>query len=175
MAHTLNFDISHSRIGFSVKHMMFAKVKGAFTDWSGEFTYNPENPAESKTSVTIKAASVDTSNEQRDGHLRSSDFFDAEAYPNLTFSSTSFERKGGDLVITGDLTIRDVTKSVTIKAEETGTGIDPWGNKRIGFVGATTINRKDFGLTWNQALEAGGVLVGEDITIDIEVQTIVAA
>lgn len=174
MAHTLNFDNSHSRIGFTVKHMMFAKVKGSFQEWSGDFTYDPQNPEASKVNVTIQAASIETGNGDRDGHLKSGDFFDVEKFPTLNFKSTKFQKQGNALTIEGELTIRDVTKPVTITAEETGTGVDPWGNKRIGFSGSTSINRKDFGLTWNQALEAGGVLVGENVDIDIEVQTVVA-
>lgn len=175
MAHTLNFDNSHSRIGFSVKHMMFAKVRGSFQEWSGTFKYDPENPEASSVAVTIQAASIETGNGDRDNHLRSADFFDVEKFPTINFQSKKFTKSGSALSIEGTLTIRDASHDVVIAAEETGTGTDPWGNKRIGFAGKTSINRKDYGLTWNQALEAGGILVGEDIEIDIEVQTIVAS
>jgi polyisoprenoid-binding protein YceI len=152
--------------------MMFAKVRGSFRSWTGTLSLNPENYSASSVKVDIAVSSVDTSNEQRDGHLRSPDFFDVEKYPSIVFASTGVRNEGGKVLIDGTLTIRDITKSVTLTTEETGKGTDPWGNTRIGFSGSTKINRKDFGLTWNQALEAGGVLVSEDIAIDIEIQVI---
>lgn len=172
--HTWNFDNSHSTVGFMVKHMMFAKVRGQFTDWSGSLSYDPENVASASVEATIQIGSVDTANEQRDGHLKSGDFFAAEEFPTMTFKSSGWSNDGGKLIVNGDLTIRGTTRTVALHVTENGTGVDPWGNKRIGFSATTVINRKDFGLNWNAALEAGGVLVGEEVTIDIEVQATLA-
>ncbi|TXD34157.1 polyisoprenoid-binding protein [Lujinxingia vulgaris] len=171
---TWNFDISHSDVTFKVRHMMFAKVTGRFTDWTGTLEFDPENPSTAKTTASIQAASIDTSNEDRDNHLRSGDFFDAEQFPTLEFESTNFKTEGKKILIEGNLTIRDVTKPVTLEAEFLGKAVDPWGNDRIGFNASTSINRKEFGLTWNQALEAGGVLVGENVEIEINVQAVKA-
>ncbi|MBU6160585.1 MAG: YceI family protein [Myxococcales bacterium] len=165
-------DNAHSEVSFSVRHMMFAKVRGNFKSWTGTLSLNPDNYSASSVKVDIAVSSIDTANEQRDGHLRSPDFFDVEKYPSITFVSTGVRNDGGKVLIDGDLTIRDVTRPVTLHTEETGKGTDPWGNTRIGFSGSAKINRKEFGLSWNQALEAGGVLVGEDITVDIEIQVI---
>lgn len=167
-------DPAHSQVEFGVRHMMISTVKGYFPGISGTIRLNEENPSASSVEVELDAASVDTRNADRDGHLRSGDFFDVEKYPSLTFRSTLVERSGDDLTVVGDLTIRGVTRSVTLKAEELGRGVDPWGNPRVGFQARTTISRKDFGLTWNQTLEAGGVLVGDDIRISIEVQAVPA-
>lgn len=172
--HTWNFDNSHSTVGFTVKHMMFAKVRGQFTDWSGSLSYDPENLADASVEATIQIGSIDTANEQRDGHLKSADFFAADEFPTMTFKSSGWSKQGGHIVVNGELTIRGVSKEVALNVTENGTGIDPWGNKRIGFSAQTVINRKDFGLNWNAALEAGGVLVGEEVTIDIEVQATLA-
>lgn len=165
-------DNAHSEVSFSVRHMMFAKVRGNFKSWTGTLSLNPDNYSASSVKVDIAVSSIDTASEQRDGHLRSPDFFDVEKYPSITFVSTGVRNDGGKVLIDGDLTIRDVTKAVTLHTEETGQGTDPWGNTRIGFSGSAKVNRKEFGLSWNQALEAGGVLVGEDITVDIEIQVI---
>jgi polyisoprenoid-binding protein YceI len=164
-------DAAHTQVGFEVKHMMFAKVRGRFTDVQGTRVVGPEgDDAESRASVVIRAASIDTGQTQRDEHLRSPDFFDAERFPELTFESRSVVRDGEELTIAGVLTIRDVTREVELSVVETGRGIDPWGNERVGFTATATIDRRDFGLTWNQALEAGGVLVGNEVRITIEVQ-----
>ena len=171
---TLNFDIAHSEVGFTVKHMMFAKVHGTFDEWTGEFYYDADNPANSKVRASIQASSVNTRNDQRDDHLRSGDFFDAERFPTLEFESTRWEETDGGYFVEGNLTIRDVTKPITLEVDNNGSGIDPWGNMRIGLSARTTLNRKEFGLTWNQALEAGGVLVGDDVKIGIEVQAVQA-
>jgi len=169
-------DGAHTQVGFEVKHMMFAKVRGRFTDVQGTLAIGPEaDDAESRASVVIGAASIDTGQAQRDEHLRSPDFFDAERFPELTFESRSVVRDGEALTIVGDLTIRDVTREVELSVEETGRGIDPWGNERVGFSATAVIDRRDFGLTWNQALEAGGVLVGNEVRITIEVQATQAA
>ena len=166
------FDTSHSEIGFVVKHMMFAKVRGGFSEWTGEFQFDSEDASRNFVRASIDTTSITTGNNQRDEHLRSGDFFDTETYPNMTFESTGWAKSGAGYEVTGNLTIRDTTKPVTLNVSANGTGVDPWGNTRKGFTITGSINRKDFGLTWNQALEAGGVLVGEDVKIDIEVQAI---
>jgi polyisoprenoid-binding protein YceI len=169
-----NFDTAHSTVGFQVKHMMFAKVRGEFTAWAGSVSFDPSDLNTFQVDVTIEAKSINTSNEARDNHLRSADFFDVEQFPTLTFGSTRVEAHGDTLKVFGDLVIHGVTQAITLDVERTGTGKDPWGNERTGFNATTVINRKDFGLGWNQALEAGGVLVGEKINIDLEIQVIKA-
>ena len=165
-------DASHSRIGFSARHAMVTKVRGAFNEFTG--TASVENGAVS-INVDINAASVDTRSADRDGHLQSPDFFDVAAFPKLTFVSTSVKDAGSDkLVVDGNLTIKDVTKPITIEFEFTGTATDPFGNARFGFEGETEINRKDFGLTWNAALETGGILVSEKIKLEFEISAIAA-
>jgi polyisoprenoid-binding protein YceI len=164
-------DSSHSAVSFSVRHMVFAKVRGHFNKWTAELAFDPADPTKSSVAVEIDAASIDTREAQRDGHLKSPDFFDVEKFPRLTFRSKSVERAGdGHYKVTGALTIRDVSKDVVLDVEETGRGKDPWGNARVGFSAKATINRADFGLKWNQALEAGGVLVGEKVEIELDVQ-----
>ncbi|HZI09550.1 MAG TPA: YceI family protein [Myxococcus sp.] len=172
---TLNIDTTHSGIHFSIRHMVVAKVRGAFKGFSGTVQYDAENPANSSVSVSIDAASIDTGVGQRDAHLKSPDFFDVEKFPALTFQSTRVEKAGGNsLRVTGNLTIRDVTREVVLDTELLGTGKDPWGNTRVAFEAKTSIDRRDFGLKWNQALEAGGVLVGEKVEIALEIQTVQA-
>jgi polyisoprenoid-binding protein YceI len=163
-------DPAHSVVEFSVKHMMFATAKGRFSDVSGTITVDNENIERSAVDVTIGAASIDTRDEKRDAHLRSADFFDAENHPTLTFTSTRVERDGDDLKVTGDLTIRGVTRPVVLEAEYNGQGVNPWGQQVLSYSAKTKINRKDFGLNWNAALETGGVLVGEEIKIQIEIE-----
>jgi polyisoprenoid-binding protein YceI len=165
-------DTSHSRLGFSARHAMVTKVRGHFGGFSGTAHVDPETPANSKVELTIDPATVSTGSPDRDGHLRSADFFDIETYPEWTFRSTEVSRDGDDWTITGDLTIKDVTKPVTIEFEETGQAVDPFGNTRVGFEGKTTVNRKDWGLTWNAALEAGGVLVSEKVTLEFDISAI---
>lgn len=165
-------DTSHSRLGFTARHAMVTKVRGQFSDWSGTAHVDAANPAASKVELSIKTASIDTGSADRDGHLASADFFDAETNPDITFVSTQVSRSGDDWTITGDLTIKGVAKPVTIEFEHTGSARDPFGNLRIGFEGSTTINRKDWGLTWNAALETGGVLVSEKIKLDLDVSAI---
>jgi len=172
---TWSFDPSHSSVGFSVRHLMISKVRGHFNKWEGTFDYDESDPTRSKLAVRIDAASIDTREEKRDAHLRSPDFFDAAKYPALTFESTRIERDGDDYVVTGNLTIRDVTRAVQLKVESLGRTKDPWGGERAGFSASTSINRKDFGLSWNVALETGGVLVGEKIDIGIEIEAVRAA
>jgi polyisoprenoid-binding protein YceI len=172
---TWSFDNSHSSIGFSVRHLMISKVRGHFNQWGGTFDYDEKDPTRSKLSVRIDAASIDTRDEKRDAHLRSPDFFDVEKFPALTFESTKVERDGDDFVVTGDLTIHGVTRAVQLKVESLGATKDPWGGYRAGFSASTSVNRKDFGLTWNAALETGGVVVGEKIEIGIEIEAVRAA
>ena len=170
-----NIDTSHSGVHFTVRHMVVSKVRGAFAKWTAELAFDEENPSASKVSASIDAASIDTREPKRDAHLRSVDFFDVENHPALTFVSTKFEKvEGNEYRITGDLTMRGVTKQVVLETEFLGRGKDPWGNERIGFQAHTTVNRKEFGLNWNQALEAGGVLVGEKVEISLDIQAIKA-
>ncbi|WP_121254118.1 YceI family protein [Nocardioides ferulae] len=166
-------DASHSRIGFSARHAMVTTVRGAFKEFEGTAHIDAADPSKSWAKVTIKTASIDTGSADRDGHLVSGDFFDAEANPEITFVSTKVEKVDDDTwAITGDLTIKGVTQSLTIAFDETGSAQDPFGNTRLGFEGGTAINRKDWGLTWNAALETGGVLVSEKIRLDFDVSAI---
>lgn len=164
-------DSAHSSANFSVRHMMIAKVHGGFEKVSGTFEYDPKDLNASLVEAVIDTATINTREGQRDGHLRSADFFDVEKYPTISFKSSSFQRKGDDILVKGNLTIKDVTREVTLVMEEPSTEMkDPWGNLKIGISAATKINRKDFGLTWNAALETGGVLVGEDISVALDIQ-----
>ena len=165
-------DASHTRIGFSARHAMVTTVRGQFDEFEGTAHIDTANPASSAVSVSIRAASVTTGNEQRDGHLKTGDFFDVAAYPTITFVSTSVSRDGSDWDITGDLTINDVTRSVTVPFEQTGSAKDPYGNLRIGFEGGVTINRSDWGLAFNAALETGGVLVSEKVKLEFDISAI---
>ena len=169
---TWNIDPVHSVAEFKVKHMMISNVKGQFTGVSGTLLLDEANVTHSRVEATIDAASINTRDAQRDGHLKSADFFDVEKFPKLTFRSAKVERAGDDeLAVTGELTIHGVAREVVFKVEgPTPAGKDPWGNTRIGLSAVTKINRKDFGLTWNAALETGGILVGEDVTITLDVQ-----
>lgn len=168
-----NLDSSHTTAAFSARHMMVTTVRGQFQKVSGTMDFDPENPTNASVNVTIDAASLVSGVIDRDNHLRSADFLDVENYPNITFKSTKVELTGDDTAnIIGDLTVRGVTRPVTIKAEYLGQTNSPFGDVRAGFSGRTKINREDFGLTWNVALETGGVLVGKDITIDLDVQAI---
>jgi polyisoprenoid-binding protein YceI len=165
---TFALDTAHTRVGFVAKHMMVTKVRGNFVEFDGKITI-AENPLESSVEVVIKAASINTSQPDRDGHLRSDDFLAAEKFPDITFRSTGVAVPDGDeFKLVGDLTIRDVTRTVELKVEFGGTGTNPWGMEIFGFSAETEINREDFGLTWNQALETGGVLVGKKVKIEIE-------
>lgn len=165
-------DPSHTRLGFTTRHAMVTKVRGQFEEFEGTAHIDTATPSNSKVDLDIKVASVSTGSPDRDGHLVSGDFFDTETYPAMTFASTSVARDGSDWTITGDLTIKDVSKSVTIEFEEQGSAKDPFGNVRVGFEGSTTINRKDWGLTWNAALETGGVLVSEKIKLEFDISAI---
>ena len=164
---------AHSRIGFVARHAMVTKVRGSFNEFDGSGSFDAEDPTRSHLQLTIQAASIDTRNADRDGHLKSNDFFDMETYPEITFRSTAVENVDAENYrVTGDLTIKGVTKPVTVDFEYTGTAVDPYGNTRIGLDGTTTVNRKDWGVNWNAALEAGGVLVSEKVTLEFEVSAI---
>lgn len=168
-----HIDPTHTNAEFVVTHMMFSKVRGRFTDVSGTIDYNPDDIAQGSVTASINVASVDTGVADRDNHLRSGDFFDADNFPQLKFRSTSIVDKGnGRAVIKGDLTIRDVTRPVELDAEFLGKGTNPWGMEVAGFSANTKINREDFGLTWNQVLETGGVLVSKDVEIVLNVQAV---
>jgi polyisoprenoid-binding protein YceI len=170
-----NIDGSHSTAEFSVRHLMITNVKGRFGTLSGTVDYDPEKPEASQIDVTIDASSVDTRDEKRDAHLRSPDFFDTEKFPSLTFKSTSVKKTDDGFAATGDLTIHGVTKPVTLEVDTpSAQSKDPWGNTRIGTSAHTKINRTDFGLNFNAALETGGVLVGEQVKISIEVSLVQA-
>ncbi len=168
-------DPSHTRLGFVARHAMVTKVRGSFGDFSGTAHIDTATPSASHVSLTMQVASVTTGSPDRDGHLVTGDFFDAATYPTMTFTSTDVARDGAEWAITGDLTIKDVTKSVTIPFEETGSARDPFGNLRVGFEGETTINRKDWGLSFNVALETGGVLVSEKIKLEFDISAIQGA
>lgn len=173
---TYNLDPSHSRIGFVTRHAMIAKVRGAFNDVTGTAAINGADPAASSLDVTIQTASVDTRDANRDGHLSSPDFFDAATYPTISFKGTGFDITSDETVeVTGDLTIKGITKQVTIPFEFGGVATDPFGNSRAGFEGQLVVNRKDWGLTWNAALETGGVLVADKVTLELEVSAVKAA
>jgi polyisoprenoid-binding protein YceI len=171
---TWNLDPAHSAAEFKVKHMMISNVKGGFHGLKGSLRLDEANPASSNVRAALSVETLSTGDDQRDGHLKSADFFDAAKYPEITFQSTSVKRIGnGEYQVTGDLTIHGITKSVTLAVDGPGTASkDPWGNTRIGLSATTKINRKDYGLTWNSPLETGGVLVGEDVTLTVDAQFI---
>ncbi len=170
---TWTVDPVHSHVEFAVKHLMISTVKGRFADVEGTVVIDEANPANSRVEAKIAAASVDTREPQRDGHLRSADFFDAETHPYLTFVSTRVEPKGDDeFVAYGDLTIRGVTRTVALEGEYSGRNKSPFGTTVAGFSAKTKINRKDYGLNWNAALETGGVLVGDEVKINLEVEVV---
>jgi polyisoprenoid-binding protein YceI len=173
---TWNIDPAHSRAEFKVKHMMISNVKGSFSGLTGTLIEDTTDPSLSHLEASIDVSTVSTGDAQRDGHLKSADFFDHEQHPQMTFKSTKVEKKSEEeYAVTGDLTLHGVTKSVTFAVEgPSAPGKDPWGNTRIGLSATTKINRKDFGLVWNSALETGGVLVGEDVQIVLDVQFIKA-
>jgi polyisoprenoid-binding protein YceI len=172
-AGTYALDASHSQVGFAVRHMMISNVRGEFQKFSGTVSYDPARPEATQVDVKIDAASVNTREEKRDAHLRSADFFDAEQFPHLTFVSRSARRNGDGVELTGDLTIHGTSREVTLSVEDiTPEHSDPWGNRRIGAVARTKIRRSEFGMRWNAALEAGGVLVGDEVSITLEVELV---
>ncbi len=170
---TSTLDPTHTRIGFVARHAMVTKVRGQFNDFVGTLAIDDADIAKSSAQLTIQTASIDTRNHQRDEHLRSNDFLAMDEFPQITFVSTAVHQSGWDAFeLTGDLTIKGVTNSVTVPFQYEGAATDPFGNQRIGFEGSVTINRKDYGVTWNAALETGGVLVSEKITLEFEVSAI---
>ena len=173
---TWTLDDTHTRLGFVTRHAMITKVRGSFNDFTGTVTVPAEGISGAEAKVTINASSIDTRNADRDGHLKSNDFFDMENHPQITFKTTKIEGNGsGGVDVTGDLTIKGKTQSLTIPFDYEGTATDPFGNQRAGFEGTAVINRSDFDLTWNAALETGGVLVSEKVTLEIEVSAIKSA
>jgi polyisoprenoid-binding protein YceI len=169
---TWQTDPKHSTAEFAVRHMMVTTVKGHISGIEGTIRFDEMDPTRSSVEVSLDAATIDTREPQRDAHLRSGDFLDAERFPTITFRSTRIESAGDRYKLAGELSIRGVTKEVVLDAGFEGRQRDPWGNERAGFTGETVIDRRDFGLTWNQALEAGAVLVGNDVRISIELQTV---
>ena len=169
---TYALDVAHSSVGFSVRHLMVSKTKGRFNDFQGTVTIG-EDPVASSVEVEIRVPSVDTRDETRDGHLRSADFFDADTYPTITYRSRKVTPSGqGRWAVEGDLTVRGTTLAVPLEVTFEGAARDPWGGARIGFTAHTELDREAFGLTWNQALETGGVLVGKQVKVDIEAEAI---
>jgi polyisoprenoid-binding protein YceI len=168
-----DIDPAHSRLGFSAKHAMVTSVRGVFTGFTAQVHLDEENVAASSARIEIEAASVDTGNADRDAHLRNEDFFDVEKFPTISFASTSAEHNGGDdFVLHGDLTIKGVSKPVSVEFERTGSAKDPWGNDRVGFEGRAKISRKDWGLAFNVPLDGGGVLVSDKITLEFDIAAV---
>ena len=163
-------DTAHSEIQFKVKHMMLTNVTGQFTQFSGEIEMEENQLETAHVSFTAETSSISTGNDQRDGHLRGEDFFNSEVYPQIKFTNGKIVNSTTGLMLTGDMTIRDTTNRVELPVEFGGLGIDPWGNQKLGFSINGKINRKDFGLVWNSALEAGGFLVSDDVRIIAEIQ-----
>ena len=173
---TYDIDAAHSRFGFVARHAMVTKVRGGFNEFEGTTRIDGANPSQSEVNVTLQVKSVDTRNAQRDGHLRTNDFFDVDTYPTITFRSTSISHDGGDdFQVTGDLTIKDVTKSVTIPLEFQGAAKDPMGNERIGFEGSLPIVRSEYNISFNAAMETGGVLVSDKVTLEFEISAVKTA
>jgi len=167
---TYAIDKAHSEVSFQVRHLL-TKVRGHFSDFSGTVQLDEQQPERSSVSFTVNVASIDTATTDRDNHLRSEDFFHADKYPTMTFTSTKVAKKGADeFAVTGPLTIRGVAKELTFNVTHLGVATDPWGNKKVGFETETTVNRKDFGLNWNAALETGGFLVGDEVKISLSIQ-----
>lgn len=170
---TLEIDKGHSEVGFSIKHLMISNVKGKFHSYEGDLEFDTNTKTFTKFNAKIDAQSIDTGIEKRDDHLRNEDFFNVPQYPHITFTMKSYEADGDEGKLIGDLTMHGVTKSVTLEVEFNGMVKDPWGKTKAGFTIEGKINRKDFGLNWNKALEAGGVVVGDQVKIEIELQTVV--
>jgi polyisoprenoid-binding protein YceI len=169
---TWDFDLTHSSINFHVRHLMVSKVHGRFAKWGGSLELDDEDLIRSHIAVEIDAASIDTKEEKRDTHLRSADFLEVDKFPTITFKSTQITRDGDGYRVAGELTIHGVTKPVTLEVEGGERVTDPWGGTRTGFSARTSISRKDFGLTWNVALEAGGFLVGDKLDINLEIEAV---
>jgi polyisoprenoid-binding protein YceI len=170
---TWNIDPSHSSVHFSIRHLMITNVRGEFSGVAGSVEFDPAAPEAASVRATVDAGSVNTRDEKRDGHLKSGDFFDVEKFPKIEFASTKVEKHGDGLKVTGDLTLHGVTKSIVLAVEgPTSAEKDPWGNTRIGASATVTLDRRDFGLTWNSAIESGGVLVGHDAKLTIDVSLV---
>lgn len=169
---TWKIDPAHTHIEFAVKHLMISTVKGRFADVEGDIVIAAGDPSRSSVTATIKALSIDTRTGQRDDHLRSADFLDAANFPEISFTSTRIVGDAGEFTVHGDLTIRGVTRQVTLDVTNEGSGKDPWGGERIGFSGKTKFDRRDFGLIWNQAIESGGVVVGHEVKVSLEVEAV---
>jgi polyisoprenoid-binding protein YceI len=172
---TYDIDPSHSSVEFSIRHLVVAKVRGRFTRFNGSLELDPEDVTRSRVTAEIDAASISTNEDKRDAHLRSADFFDVATFPAITFASSRVESVGARLHVTGDLTIRGVTREVLLRVEQLGVAKDPWGKQRAAFSATTSIDRKDFGLHWNQLLEAGGVMVGEKVELSLDIEATQAA
>ncbi len=173
---TWDFDLQHSTVGFWVRHLMVTKVRGGFTSWRGTLFVDEDAPEKSRVEVEIDAASIDTGDEKRDAHLKSAEFLDVDKHPTITFKSKKVEKPGQDRFrVEGELTVRGTTRPVALDVEYAGRAKDPWGGERAGFSAAAAVDRKDFGLNWNVALEAGGVLVGDRVNVVIEVEAVKAA
>ena len=171
MVTTYAIDASHSSVSFKVKHMMLSNVRGAFTEVEGSFDFDEKSPKKASVSAEIKMASVNTNDQKRDDHLRSADFFDVETHPVMRFESTKLEDEGdGEYILHGNLTLHGVTKPVEFEVEFAGSVIDPWGNTRVGFEAAGEINRKDFDITWSKNMDGGGVVVGDKVKIELEIE-----
>ncbi|HUW78756.1 MAG TPA: YceI family protein [Candidatus Nanopelagicaceae bacterium] len=173
-AGTWIIDQSHSEVGFTARHLMVSKVRGSFEKFSGTVKV-AENFTDSKVEATIDASSVNTRDENRDTHIRTKDFFAVEEFPTWSFISTGLKAQGSDYSMDGDLTIKGVTKPITLALEVLGVNKDPWGNLKAGFAASTKVNRKDFGIEWNAPLEAGGVLVGDEVTLNLDIQAALQA
>ena len=165
-------DTAHSSVEFSVKHMMFARVRGRFNEWEATVELDPTDLSTLRVEATVQVESIDTGSEKRDEHLRSQDFFAAEEKPVLHFRSERAEADGDEIKLHGQLTMAGASKPVTLQVERTGQGVDPWGNQRMGFRATTTIDREDWNIEWNQALETGGVLIGKNVDIEVEAQVL---
>ncbi len=172
-AETYEIDASHSTVGFKIRHLAISNVAGIFSKFSGTFNYDHKDLEKSSTEATIEVASVDTNELKRDDHLRNPDFFDASKFPKMTFKSSKVTKvSDSTFKVDGDLTIKDITKPVSLTVEKTGEAVDPWGNQRVAFNATTKINRKEFGLTWSKLLETGALVVGEEVTINIDIEGI---
>ncbi|MGO8979127.1 MAG: YceI family protein [Streptosporangiaceae bacterium] len=173
-AGTWNIDPVHSEVGFSVRHMMVSKVRGRFTTFSGQLVTG-EDPVSSSVTAEIDLASINTGQEQRDAHIRSADFFEVEKYPTMTYRSTGVRNEGGEFIVDGELTLKGVTRNVPLTLELNGFGPDPYGGTRAGFTATAEINRRDFGVNFNAALETGGAVVADKVTIHLEIEAVLAA
>lgn len=173
-AHAANYKVDsvHSTVGFAIKHLGLSEVQGGFTNFTGMIEYDPAMPEEFKASGTIEVASINTGNKTRDDHLRSPDFFDAAKIPEIKFETTGIKKEDGEWVVTGNFTLHGVTKEIKLRGELSGPVQDPWGKTRIGLRASTTINRLDYGIIWNKALDKGGVMIGEQVKISLNIEAV---